>query len=113
MAATWASPRRTTAPASPGGAPRSTWRPRTSCTRPSRALESPLPRVMPSMTPPPRRTHRSAARDLAPRRVRVEAGLAWQAEHPVTENVALDVVGAAGDGGRRRRHEGDHWIGLA
>ena len=48
---------------------------------------------------------RSVARDLAPRRVGVEAGLAWEAEHALAHDVLLDLGGAAGDGaaGRARR----------
>src|SRR5262249_25790043 len=112
MASTWTSPRRTMAATRPGGAPCSTWPARTSWTRSRRSLERPLPRVMPDLTPPGRRTHRSAARDLAPGGVRGEAGLTAQAEDPVADDVALDVVAAAGDRRRRRGDEGDDGIGL-
>src|SRR5437879_8614952 len=35
----------------------------------------------------------------------VDAGLGWEAQHPLADDVALDLVGAAPDGDRRRREE--------
>ncbi len=49
-----------------------------------------------------RPTSASVPRDLAPRRVGIEAGLTREAEHALADDVHLDLRRPAGDGGRRR-----------
>ena len=50
--------------------------------------------------------------DFAEREVAVGAGFLREAEHPFADDVALDLVGAAGDRLGRHRHEhlGDHSV---
>src|SRR5215472_16813753 len=48
----------------------------------------------------------SISRKILERLVRVAAALAWHLQHPFADDVALDLVGAAGDRAGWHRHQG-------